>query len=126
LLVWDRALSAAALRVPGRDRLGQADLLVDLLQHLDVGEGSDLDRLVGVMDLRGPMDESAFQGNRRQRLRCHAPMQPEAKCGATVEWGSQVGFHDLDHLADTWAQPEFEDFEKQLVAQRSIDEERWR
>ncbi len=122
MIVWDKAFSVAALRVPGRARLDQADLLVDLLHHLEVGEGSDLDRLVGVMHLRGTTDQSAFQGNRRQRLRCHARMQRESECEATVERGSQVEFHDLDHLADTWAQPEFEDYAMQLVAQRPIDE----
>ena len=122
MIVWDKALSVAALRVPGRARLDQADLLVDLLHHLEVDQGSDLDRLVGVMHLRGTKDQSGFQGNRRQRLRCHARMQREAGCEATVQRGSQVEFHDLDHLADTWAQPEFEDYAMQLVAQRPIDE----
>ena len=37
----------------------------------------------------------------------------------------EMEFHDLDHLAGTWTQGEFEEFEKQLVAQRSIDQELW-
>ncbi|MBI1297944.1 antitoxin [bacterium] len=34
--------------------------------------------------------------------------------------------HDLDHLAGTWSEDEFEAFDRQLAAQRTIDEEIWR
>ncbi len=38
---------------------------------------------------------------------------------------SEMEFHDLDHLAGTWTQREFEEFEEQLLLQRSVDEELW-
>ena len=38
---------------------------------------------------------------------------------------SDVEFDDLDHLAGTWTQQEFEEFSKQLENQRSIDTELW-
>lgn len=34
-------------------------------------------------------------------------------------------YHDLDHLAGTWSQADSADFERQLAAQRSIDEDLW-
>lgn len=34
-------------------------------------------------------------------------------------------FHDLDHFIGTWTQQEYEEFEKELAVQRSIDEELW-
>lgn len=39
---------------------------------------------------------------------------------------SEIEFHDLDHLAGTWTQQEFEEFHEQLFLQRSVDEELWR
>ena len=36
-----------------------------------------------------------------------------------------VEFDDLDHLAGTWTQQEFEEFSDQLESQRSIDTELW-
>ena len=38
----------------------------------------------------------------------------------------QEEFHDLDRLAGTWTEQESAEFEAQLAAQRSIDEELWR
>jgi len=36
-----------------------------------------------------------------------------------------VEFDDLDHLAGTWTQQEYEEFNGQLESQRSIDTELW-
>ncbi len=36
-----------------------------------------------------------------------------------------VEYHELDHLAGTWSQADGADFERQLAAQRSIDEDLW-
>lgn len=34
-------------------------------------------------------------------------------------------YDDLDHLAGTWTQPEFDEFKEELAAQRNIDEDLW-
>jgi plasmid stability protein len=39
---------------------------------------------------------------------------------------SSVRYDDLDHLAGTWTEEEFVEFEQLLAAQRSIDEDLWR
>jgi plasmid stability protein len=41
-------------------------------------------------------------------------------------WQEDVTFHDLDYLAGTWKGEEFQEFERQLDIQRSVDEELWR
>jgi hypothetical protein len=41
-------------------------------------------------------------------------------------WQENVTFHDLDHLAGTWTEEAFEEFEGQLDLQRDIDDELWR
>jgi hypothetical protein len=40
--------------------------------------------------------------------------------------GAHLRYHDLDHLAGTWSEEEFAEFEEHLSAQRSIDEDLWR
>ena len=37
-----------------------------------------------------------------------------------------VEYNDLDHLAGTWTERDFEEFARHLAAQRSIDEDLWR
>ena len=37
-----------------------------------------------------------------------------------------VEYHDLDHLAGTWTQEEWQEFDQELTRQRSIDEDLWR
>jgi hypothetical protein len=37
-----------------------------------------------------------------------------------------IVYHDLDHLAGTWAEQEYAEFTQDLAAQRGIDEELWR
>jgi plasmid stability protein len=36
-----------------------------------------------------------------------------------------VQYHDLDHLAGTWTQGDAAEFERQLTAQRPIEEDLW-
>jgi hypothetical protein len=50
------------------------------------------------------------------------------EAAGVLKEGSRVPpeFRDLDHLAGTWTQQDFEEFEEQLALQRSIDEELWR
>lgn len=38
---------------------------------------------------------------------------------------SDIEFTDLDHLAGTWSQKTYEQFQEQLNLQRSIDESLW-
>ena len=49
----------------------------------------------------------------------------EAVGFGSIDENPETSFHDLDHLAGTWTQKEFEEFEKQLVTQRSIEQELW-
>lgn len=37
----------------------------------------------------------------------------------------EVSFDDVDHLAGTWTQDEFEEFERQLEAQRTVEAGLW-
>jgi hypothetical protein len=39
--------------------------------------------------------------------------------------GNSVQYHDLDHLAGTWTQGDAAEFERQLTAQRPIEEDLW-
>jgi plasmid stability protein len=41
-------------------------------------------------------------------------------------WQENVTFHDLDYLAGTWTEEEFQEFYKRLDPQRSTEEELWR
>ena len=36
-----------------------------------------------------------------------------------------IQYHDLDHLAGTWTEADVAEFERQLAAQRTIDEDLW-
>lgn len=35
-------------------------------------------------------------------------------------------YHDLDHLAGTWSEEEYEEFQQNLARQRQIDDELWK
>ena len=41
------------------------------------------------------------------------------------EQSTQKVYHDLDHLAGTWSEEEFSEFEKATEAFEQIDEEMW-
>lgn len=36
-----------------------------------------------------------------------------------------IQYHDLDHLAGTWTEADVAEFERQLAAQRTLDEDLW-
>lgn len=39
--------------------------------------------------------------------------------------GQKKKFDDLDHLAGTWSEAEYDEFQKNLMKQRQVDEELW-
>lgn len=49
-----------------------------------------------------------------------------AATGADPSSQSAMGHDDLDHLAGTWTEEEFAEFEQLLAAQGNIDEDLWR
>ncbi|MBX2999217.1 MAG: hypothetical protein KF893_11955 [Caldilineaceae bacterium] len=49
-----------------------------------------------------------------------------AAAGEGANPQTSLYYNDLDHLAGTWTEEEFAEFEQHLSAQRSIDEKLWR
>lgn len=40
--------------------------------------------------------------------------------------GPETSYHDLDHLSGAWSKSEADRFEKDLLSQRTIDEDLWK
>lgn len=53
-------------------------------------------------------------------------LREETGLGNDTRHAASTRFHDLDHLAGTWTRQDFEEFEQQLAAQRSIEADLWR